>query len=122
MGLSRFLNISKALSDRTRVRALMALKNGELCLCQLVCLLLLAPSTLSKHMNLLTEAGLVERRKEGRWHYFCLAGPEAPAEVRRAIDSAIQALEDDPQIQADRKRTRALVKKDLEELAACYRS
>jgi DNA-binding transcriptional ArsR family regulator len=122
VGLSRFLNISKALSDRTRVRALMALKNGELCLCQLVCLLLLAPSTLSKHMNLLTEAGLVERRKEGRWHYFRLAGAEASPEVRRAIESAISALADDAQIQADKKRTRALVKKDLEELAACYRS
>jgi DNA-binding transcriptional ArsR family regulator len=122
VGLSHFLNISKALSDRTRVRALMALKNGELCLCQLVCLLLLAPSTLSKHMNLLTEAGLVERRKQGRWHYFRLAGPDAPPEVRRAIESAISALADDQQIQADRKRTSALVKKDLEELAACYRS
>ena len=73
-------------------------------------------------MNLLTEAGLVERRKEGRWHYFRLAGPEAPPEVRRAIDCAISALEGDTEIQADKKRTRALVKKDLEELAARYRS
>ncbi len=122
MALANFLAISKALSDRTRVRALMALEDGELCLCQLVCLLRLAPSTLSKHMNILTDAGLVVRHKKGRWHYFRLAGADAPAQVRRALEAALAALGDDAEIVSDRKRTRQLLKEDLEKLAACYRS
>ena len=43
--MRNFIAITKALSDETRVRALMSLKGGELCLCQLVELFGLAPST-----------------------------------------------------------------------------
>ena len=49
----------KALGDPQRVRALAALRGGELCLCRLIALLRLAPSTVSKHMSLLIQAGLV---------------------------------------------------------------
>jgi ArsR family transcriptional regulator len=122
VSLPRFLAVTKALSDRTRVRALMALRDGELCLCQLVCLLALAPSTLSKHMNILAEAGLVEREKRGRWQYFRLAGPDAPAEVQRAIAGALAALDEDAEIVGDRGKVAALANEDLEKLSACYRS
>jgi len=70
--LREFLSISKALGDENRLRALLALQDGELCLCHIIQLLELAPATLSKHMDLLVQAGLVERRKEGRWCYFRL--------------------------------------------------
>ena len=122
MSLPRFLSMTKALSDRTRVRALMALRDGELCLCQLVCLLLLAPSTLSKHMNILTEAGLVQREKKGRWQYFRLPGKDAPADVQHAIHGALAALDNDEEIQRDRGKVETLLKADLEKLAECYRS
>ncbi len=122
MSLPRFLAVNKALSDRTRVRALMALRDGELCLCQLVCLLALAPSTLSKHMNVLAGAGLVEREKRGRWQYFKLAGRDAPAEVQRAIAGAVAALDEDVAIRDDRGKVAALAKEELEKLVACYRS
>jgi len=122
LSLPRFLSLTKALSDRTRVRALMALRDGELCLCQLVCLLVLAPSTLSKHMNILTEAGLVEREKRGRWQYFRLAGADAPADVKWAIRGALADLEDDDEIRQDRGKVEDLANADLEELAQCYRS
>ena len=122
MSLPRYLSLTKALSDRTRVRALMALRDGELCLCQLVCLLVLAPSTLSKHMNILTEAGLVEREKRGRWQYFSLAGKDAPADVQRALGGALAALDDDEEIRQDRGKVETLAGADLEKLAECYRS
>jgi DNA-binding transcriptional ArsR family regulator len=61
-----FLSITKALSDEARVRALLAVKDGELCLCQIIHLLRLAPSTVSKHMSILVQAGLLECRKERR--------------------------------------------------------
>ena len=67
------LNITKALSDENRIRALMMLTGGELCVCQIIEMLGLAPSTVSKHMSILRQAGLVETRKEGRWIYYRLS-------------------------------------------------
>ncbi|TFG44900.1 MAG: ArsR family transcriptional regulator, partial [Candidatus Brocadiia bacterium] len=55
-----FLSITKALADESRVRTLMALDGRELCVCQITELLGLAPSTVSKHMAILTQARLVE--------------------------------------------------------------
>jgi len=122
MALTRFLSLSKALNDETRVRILAALDQEELCLCQIIELLGLAPSTLSKHVNLLAAAGLVRRRKEGRWHYFRLAGKDAPVEVRTALNWVLQSLRPDPAVRQDVQRLRAILKKDPEEMAACYRS
>ena len=123
MHLTPFLAVSKALNDETRVRVLLALGEGELCLCQIVDLVGLAPSTLSKHVNLLAGAGLVRRRKHGRWHYFRLAGDGAPAEVRQALDWVLGAVRKDPIIRKDATRLRGIVRKDLQETASCcYRS
>lgn len=116
-----FLAITKALSDETRVRALLALRDGELCLCQIIYLLGMAPSTVSKHMELLYQAGLVERRKEGRWHYFRLAGGEAPPAVQKAIRWVMDTLADDALINADARQLCCIRQKDLEEISVCYR-
>lgn len=71
------LAITKALSDQNRVRILCALaERGELCVCQLQELLALAPSTTSKHLSLLSAAGLVAMRKEGRWAHYRIADRE----------------------------------------------
>jgi len=122
MSLAPFLALSKALSDPTRVRILAALERDELCLCQIVELFGLAPSTLSKHVGLLSNAGLVRRRKQGRWHYFRLAGNRAPEDVRQALEWALGTLRYDPVIREDAKRLRKILKKDPQEIVACYRS
>jgi ArsR family transcriptional regulator len=75
------LNVAKALADANRLRALMALGAGELCVCQLIEMLGLAPSTVSKHLSILHQAGLVEVRKEGRWMYYRLPGRGASKAV-----------------------------------------
>ncbi len=61
------MKITKALADENRVRMLLALKGGELCVCQITELFGLAMSTVSKHLSILYQAGLTESRKEGRW-------------------------------------------------------
>lgn len=120
--MREFLDMTKALSDETRVRALLALREGELCLCHLVGLLELAPSTVSKHLDLLVRAGLAERRKDGRWAYFRLADRTAPAAVRQVLRWALEALGDDATIARDAKRLASLRCCDLKELSACYKS
>ena len=73
MEIEDFTVLMKALSDPNRVRALLALNSGELCVCQLIELFQLAPSTVSKHMSILRQAKLVESRKDGRWIYYSIA-------------------------------------------------
>ena len=69
--LDYLVNVLKALSDAGRIRIVMALAAaGELCVCQVVELLGLAPSTVSKHLSILKQAGLIKSRKKGRWVYY----------------------------------------------------
>ena len=119
--MRRVLSISKAMSDETRLRALMALAERELCLCQLIELLELAPSTISRHMTLLRQAELVERRKEGTWHFYRLAGDEARPEVQQALAWLTGALAGEPRVREDAARLTHVCTSDLEELSACYR-
>jgi len=117
--MNQFLAITNALSDAPRVRALVALRQGELCLCQLIELLELAPSTVSRHMSLLRQAGLVEQRKQGRWHYYRL--PDEPLPIAaEAIDWALKWLADEQVIVTDAKTLCCVKEKDLKELTACY--
>ena len=110
------LNITKALADSNRLRALVALSDGELCVCQIIELLGLAPSTVSKHLSILHQAGLVETRKEGRWMYYRLAGREASKAVREALAWSRRNLADAPQIVQDAKKLAKIVSTDRETL------
>lgn len=117
-----FLPITKALSDETRLRLLMALRGGELCVCQLIDLLQLAPSTVSKHMALLQQAGLVERRKDGRWHFYRLTDQPPSVAADQAVTWVTESLAEEPIILEDEKRLEEIRHKQLEDLSACYRS
>ena len=63
--MREFMSITKALADPNRVRILLALRRGELCVCQITELFGLAPSTVSKHLSILHHAGLIQSRKIG---------------------------------------------------------
>jgi ArsR family transcriptional regulator, arsenate/arsenite/antimonite-responsive transcriptional repressor len=117
MQLRDFLAITKALADENRVRLLLALTSQELCLCQLVEMLGLAPSTVSKHMSILRQARLVEGRKQGRWQYFRLAGRTAAPAVRQAIAWTQRSAADDPRVIEDAKRLTEILR--LDPLALC---
>lgn len=101
--MNQAVSIAKALSDPTRLRILMALRGQELCVCEVIALIGLAPSTISKHLSLLHQAGLISSRKLGRWVHFSQAGPGAPAAVAQAIAWAEASLAADPQIVKDRR-------------------
>ncbi len=62
----------QALSDRTRVRILELLRDGEKCVCELIAALDLRQSLLSFHLKTLKNAGLVKDRKEGRWVHYSI--------------------------------------------------
>ena len=64
----------KALSDETRLRIMALLSKGELCVCDLMEILALPQSTVSRHLATLRHVQLVEDRRQGVWMFYRLAG------------------------------------------------
>jgi ArsR family transcriptional regulator len=92
----------KALSDETRLRILALLSNGEMCVCDLMAILELPQSTVSRHLAYLRNAGWVEDRRQGVWMYYRLStGDGAFANELREL--LRQHLVDIPQAARDRE-------------------
>ena len=113
-----FMAITKALADEQRVRMLLALRRHELCVCQIVSLVGLATSTVSKHMSILKQARLVESRKEGRWIYYRLPSDDLPPMVQQAMQWMFEHLAHDPQIERDQQRLDEICSVDPQELCS----
>jgi DNA-binding transcriptional ArsR family regulator len=105
----------KALADANRLRIVAALNGRELCLCQIVELLGLATSTVSRHTSILQQARLVHSRKEGRWTYFRL-DEDAPSVAHEATALVVRALKSDAGARQDAKRLREILRLDPEVL------
>jgi DNA-binding transcriptional ArsR family regulator len=103
------LRITKALSDIQRIRILMLLRAGELCVCQIIAVLGLAPSTVSKHLSVLSEADLVISRKEGRWSHYRLPQGEMLKVMKPVMRWLGESLEDDATIGSDEKKRKEVL-------------
>ncbi len=103
-----FCTLAKALGDENRVRILMALQHGPLCVCQLTALLDVAPSTASKHLALLRQAQLIGCTKNGRWAYYQL--PEKPANdsIAKALSWVYESLAQNEKILQDHDKLQAI--------------
>ena len=119
-GMRDFMGVTRAMADKNRVRILMALHDDELCVCQIIHLLRLAPSTVSKHISILYRAGLVDSRKEGRWVYYRLRVKSASPTAATAIRWMQQCLARVPGIADDRKRLKSIRAMDTQELCKAY--
>ncbi len=110
------VRMTKALADAQRLRIVAMLQAGELCVCQIVEVLGLAPSTVSKHLSILHAAGLVECRKEGRWAYYRHAVAPGESTACSLLQWTLAALRKDSVVAQDRKRLKAMSGVDLEAL------
>jgi DNA-binding transcriptional ArsR family regulator len=117
--LRDIMDLYKALADQQRARILYALKEGELCVCQLIALLKLAPSTVSKHLMILRSARLIESRKSGRWMYYRLAKQSRPASAGKILALLFNDMKATKQIANDQKRLKWISGEGLE--AICRR-
>ena len=93
------------MADPTRVRILAALQGRELCVCELCDALEVSQSTLSTHLQVIRDAGLVKTRKQGKWIYY------APAPAKESLTQAVFAffagnLRSDELIRRDASRIR----------------
>ena len=64
------LTVLKALANQHRIRILEALRDGELCACELQVVLDAPQSTVASHLRELKDAGLVKTRRQGKWTYY----------------------------------------------------
>ena len=68
--------VFKALADTTRLRVLGLLNVREMCVCEVMVALDLTQPTASHHLGILENAGLLKKRKEGKWVFYRIANPE----------------------------------------------
>ncbi len=109
-------DLFKALADENRLRSLAALRGGELCVCRLIALLKLAPSTVSKHLSILRAARLVDSRKEGRWMYYRLSREFRTPAAGKILALLLKDMEGTERIDADRKRLKLICAEEAETL------
>ena len=72
MTYESYAKIAKALSEPKRVKILDMLSCGEMCACDILEHFDFTQPTLSHHIKVLTEAGMVTSEKKGTWHYYSL--------------------------------------------------
>lgn len=113
------MDLYKALADGQRARILYAIRGGELCVCQLVALLELAPSTVSKHLTILRSARLIESRKNGRWMYYRLSRKFRTASAGKVLDLLFKEMKNTDQVVKDQKHLKTICNEGLE--AICRR-
>ena len=103
----------KALSDGNRLRIVMALSAcDELCVCQITELLQVSMPTVSRHMSVLQNAGLVENRKDARWVYYRLASG-FPDALLNWVRTSVEGSE---VISEDRQALEAIVAHPIDEI------
>ena len=93
----------RALADRTRLRLLNLIGDGELCVCFFVEILGTHQPKISRHLAYLRRAGIVSARREGKWMHYRLAEPADPA-ARRILDEVREWLRADRYMQKERKQ------------------
>lgn len=99
------VKVMKALSDPGRVKVLKMLEARELCACEIIALLGLAQPTVSRHLKVLADAGLIQGRKVGSWvHYRLAPNSESASPYAQALLAALPGwLESEPEIRALRQ-------------------
>jgi ArsR family transcriptional regulator len=103
----RVVGALRAAGEQTRLRVLALLREGELAVTELAQALGQSQPRVSRHLRLLTEAGLVERAPEGAWVFYRL--PRARTVERFFAEAALAALDpDDPVLRRDLERLKAI--------------
>lgn len=89
-----------ALADRTRLRLLNLMREGEVCVCYFTAALRIPQPRVSRHLAYLRQAQLVETTRVGKWIYYQIAAPNNES-AKLVLQKTLDWLADDPQMQRD---------------------
>ncbi|MCX7635410.1 MAG: metalloregulator ArsR/SmtB family transcription factor [Syntrophales bacterium] len=108
-----FIKVMKALSDPNRVKLLKILQTKPFCVCEIQALLGIAQPTVSKHLKILEEAGLVTFTKDGQWvNYRWADGSKSPY-AAAVLGNLRHWLGDDPHIRALMEKAPVVSREEL---------
>jgi ArsR family transcriptional regulator, arsenate/arsenite/antimonite-responsive transcriptional repressor len=93
----------RALADRTRLRLLNLMSDGELCVCFCVEILGTNQPKISRHLAYLRRAEIVEARRDGKWMHYRLAEPK-DGTAKRLLSETLTWLRNDPFMQKERQK------------------
>ncbi|MFC1811402.1 ArsR/SmtB family transcription factor [Thermodesulfobacteriota bacterium] len=111
--MKSFIKVMKALSDPNRVKIVKMLQKKVLCVCELQFALKIAQPTVSKHLKILQEAGLVHSMKDGLWvNYYLADGQENPF-VSSLLGNLRHWLNDHPEISELIEKTPSLDREEI---------
>lgn len=92
-----------ALADRTRLRLLNLMNDGEVCVCFFVEILQTHQPKISRHLAYLRRAGIVGARREGKWMHYRIIEPSDPS-TAHILQEVRKWLSQEPEMQRDRQR------------------
>lgn len=90
-----------ALADRTRLRLLNLMRDGEVCVCFFAETLGTNNPKISRHLAYLKRAGIVEGRRDGKWIHYSLRTPE-DQNAAEILSSLLKSFDTDPEMADDR--------------------
>ncbi len=93
-----FVKVMKALSDPNRVKMVKLLQHKSLCVCEIQGALGISQPTVSKHLKVLEEAGLVSSSKDGLWVNYFLSGGDKSPYAASILGNLKHWLEEDPDV------------------------
>ena len=96
--MKNFIKVAKALSDTNRVKIIKMLQHKRMCVCEIRALLQIAQPSVSKHLKILENAGLVGSEKDGLWVNYHLADGSSSPYAASLLGNLRHWLSDDPEI------------------------
>jgi ArsR family transcriptional regulator len=111
--MKEFIKVMKALSDPNRVKLLKMLQTRTMCVCEIQAALGIAQPTVSKHLKILEDAGLVGREKEGLWVNYSLTDGSRSPYAASLLGNLRHWLADDPGIRDLLEKSDAIRREDL---------
>lgn len=113
--MKKYVRVMKALSDPNRVRVLKILEGGPLCVCEIQEVLGLAQPTVSSHMKILEDAGLVHKERQGTWMIYSHADGDDSVYARTMLATLKDWLNEDVEL---RRMIEALPKASCRRVSA----
>ena len=96
--MKKFIRVMKALSDPNRVKVVKMLQQKEMCVCEIQFALGLAQPTVSKHLRILEDAGLVQSKKSGLWVNYSLSSGDGSLYAATLLGNLTHWFQDEPDV------------------------
>ena len=111
--MKAFTKVMKALSDPNRVKIIKMLQHKVMCVCEIQTALQIAQPSVSKHLKILEEAGLVDYRKDCMWVNYHLTDGSSSPYVASLLGNLRHWLDDDPGVAELVEKLPAIRREDI---------